>query len=430
MDGLNPESSNSSSPTVTQKDNTRQQHQEMDGLNPETSNSSSPTVTQKDNTRQQYQEMDGLNPETSNSSSPTVTQKDNTRQQYQEMDGLNPETSNSSSPTVTQKDNILQQHQEIDGLNPESPKTTQDQYTRLNEKFDRLRENGEWELFWNEIQNLRDEIKNLRESEIIDVQLIVYYQITCATYMHKELKKCKTFHKEFKKLITKSENSTVFKVEALFMKAAMRRSEEGYKDSAMLLSRAVELAATIPPGLTTAWVHCMYAVAITILAKDAGDREEASKHVDEAKQHFGIAREHAQKLDAFPKAKRDLTETVLINEALLDLGSCIRGNGLHSVSPLSIEEISTLEGNLKKEMEQASQLTDSQCQYYFILHELMQCDLNYRLSQLHQRRYHRQYRETALLHAKTATDKAMKNRFPELLNYSRNRLAYLAYSLI
>lgn len=179
--------------------------------------------------------------------------------------------------------------------------------------------------------------------------------------MHKELKKCKTFHKEFKKLITKSENSTVFKVEALFMKAAMRRSEEGYKDSAMLLSRAVELAATIPPGLTTAWVHCMYAVAITILAKDAGDREEASKHVDEAKQHFGIAREHAQKLDAFPKAKRDLTETVLINEALLDLGSCIRGNGLHSVSPLSIEEISTLEGNLKKEMEQASQLTDSQC---------------------------------------------------------------------
>ena len=165
-------------------------------------NSLNLTVTQKDNTRQQHQEMDGLNPESSNSSSPTVTQKDNTRQQYQEMDGLNPETSNSSSPTVIQKDNILQQHQEMDGLNPESPKTTQDQYTRLNEKFDRLRENGEWELFWNEIQNLR-------ESEIIDVQLIVYYQITCATYMHKELTKCKKFRKEFKKLITKSENSSL-----------------------------------------------------------------------------------------------------------------------------------------------------------------------------------------------------------------------------
>lgn len=247
------------------------------------------------------------------------------------------------------------------------------EFLQLNEIFDRLRENGEWTRFQEELDRVS------KANTTINAQLIVAFQRVCAAYMQKKLEQAKKYFHEYEKLIEKSEESRIFEVEALFMKSGMKRFREKYIESYEYLSHAAELIKDIPVSLTTAWVHCMLATVCTILSNKRGNSQyQRERYVREAEEHFTTSLDHAKHLKQIPKAKMDLEEAIYINQTFLQLGSSITGDGCYSDVQLTIEDINSRKSTLSKRLK--GEQSEHPCRFIAIQYDLIQSDLHFRLS--------------------------------------------------
>ena len=201
----------------------------------------------------------------------------------------------------------------------------EENYVRKTQELEELRQRADWEM----IISKYEESLNTRD---VNTKLICLLQMVAVRYRQGKFKRAENYLNEFRRMMSKAKDPSVFDVEERYSASAIERSRGDYRKAWDIIEESLPKAEMAPVGFVPA---SFYANAASVLGKLVQDKSFIDenkhdkdfegivrRHVKNAKRLCDMALQHLVYFkDEFKIAKEELEQRVNITLALLCLKS-------------------------------------------------------------------------------------------------------------
>ena len=199
----------------------------------------------------------------------------------------------------------------------------EENYMRKTQELEELRQRADWEM----IISKYEESLNTRD---VNTKLICLFQMVAVRYRQGKFKRAENYLNEFRSMMSKAKDPSVFDVEERYSASAIERSRGDYRKAWDIIEESLPKADMAPAGFVPA---SFYANAVSVLGKLVQDKSFIDenkhdkdfegivrRHVKNAKRLCDMALQHLVYFkDEFKIAKEKLEQRVNITLALLCL---------------------------------------------------------------------------------------------------------------
>ena len=198
-------------------------------------------------------------------------------------------------------------------------------YMKKTQELEELRQRADWEMIiskYKESLNTRD----------VNTKLICLFQMVAVRYRQGKFKRAENYLNEFRSMMSKAKDPSVFDVEERYSASAIERSRGDYRKAWDIIEEGLPKADMAPAGFVPASFYANAASVIGKLVQDKSFIDEnkhdkdfegiVRRHVKNAKRLCDMALQHLVYFkDEFKIAKEELEQRVNITLALLCLKS-------------------------------------------------------------------------------------------------------------
>lgn len=296
-----------------------------------------------------------------------------------------------------------------------SPKV-EDEYMKVAQLMENLRNNGNWR----EIDRIAAKVLT-PENTNADLKLAVTFQCTAAAYRQNKHGEAYGYLKSYHDLIRLAKNPTIFEVQELYSKSAIKRSERDYQESYRYTYDALQKMQEIVPGWITAWFLCNAASLLTMFASEESEPSKKENFICDAECYYREALQHTQTILAYDKAAANVRHRVHINLAMLYLASSPNISSVNYEQTIPPEVLKSAQESLNAAEHFDGPPMSGFNEFYFLL---AKSDLCLRYFQLDPKSNY-EHMKRAIRYAGDARKVATNNDFAEVLHYANSRINLL-----
>ena len=283
------------------------------------------------------------------------------------------------------------------------------------EKLRKLINNGDWEAFSKECENLQ------KQSHSLEVDLLVLSKRVTARYRRGHFNEAHSLLDKYMAILPKIKDVLIFEVVGLHLKAALKRANGDLNDLKEALTAALSKAEQIEPGLVTTTVFAFAAIVSDLINLEEPTSGKSSPVILSKR-----ALEHSKRVKDCPDFYEDKAQKVHIMLATFYLGCNLSGQRIKDnistsdfdqakASILAVHQ-STCEGNPPSK-------------YREVQLKLVQSINSYRHSQISPEKRVRLL-GSAFDYAKEAERLSKKYKFTEMLQWSKKNEALCTEELV
>ena len=206
-----------------------------------------------------------------------------------------------------------------------SSKRSEENYMSTTQELEKTRQCADWET-------IKAELTDSLKTTDINRQLICLFQMVAVQYRQGKFKIAENYLKQFRNIVTKTRDSSVFDVEERYSSSAIERSRGDYRKAWGIIEEGLPKADFAPAGFIPASLYAHGASVLSKLVQDKSFIDEnkddkdfkgnVRQHVKNAKRLCDMALQHLMYFkDDFKIAKEELEQRLNITLALLCLKS-------------------------------------------------------------------------------------------------------------
>ena len=193
----------------------------------------------------------------------------------------------------------------------------EENYMRKTQELEELRQRADWEMIISKYE------ESLNTTDV-NTKLICLFQVVAVHYRQGKFKRAENYLNEFRSMMSKAEDPSVFDVEERYSASAIERSRGDYRKAWDIIEEGLPKTDMAPAGFVPA---SLYANGASVLSKLVQDKsllgeDKEKDFVEKAKRLCDMALQHLVYFkDEFKIAKEELEQRLSITLALLCLKS-------------------------------------------------------------------------------------------------------------